>query len=374
MARWNILLLIDSLSGGGAELVVANLCRNIDRKRFNVTVCVLKMLAERGEDLQKAGYEVIELPKNQYKIGKYLSSLMLRRIVRDKKIDLIHTHSTHGLIDGGILNFFNRKVRHVHTFHYGNYPHINKKMLALEMIFSRMPDKLVAVGKEQREIIAKVFFHPQKRIETVWNGIEVHDTDSNYVQKTGEINLDNGRIILGSISTLIEQKGLTYLLDAISLLSKRRRDFVLWIVGDGPLRDELIAKSNSLGLDQVVKFVGWVDNAPAAILPKMDIFVQSSLWEAMSMVVLESMAAGKPVVVTDVGDNRHVIENGKNGIIVPKMDPQKMAQEIERLILDKNLRLELGQNARQKVTADCTVESMARNYERLYLDVLGEAI
>jgi glycosyltransferase involved in cell wall biosynthesis len=367
-----LLLIIDSLSGGGAELVVANLCRHIDRRRFNVTVCGLKMLGERGEELQKTGYDVIELPPSRYRVERYLSSLRLGRIVRDKGIDLIHSHSTQGLVDGGILRFFNRRVRHVHTFHFGNYRHVSKKVLTLEKAFSRIPDKLVAVGKEQGKTIAKVFRLPNERIKTVWNGIEVHELGGNDGQKNGEINPDNGKIVLGSISTLIEQKGITYLLDAISLLGRRNKNFNLWIVGHGPLRDELRAKTSTLGLDGVVKFVGWVHNASAVILPKMDIFIQSSLWEAMSMVLLEAMAAGKPVVVTDVGDNRHVIENGKEGIIVPKMDPQKMAQEMERLILDKSLREELGQNARQKVTAECTVQAMARNYERLYLNVLGE--
>lgn len=366
-----VLLIIDSLSGGGAELVVSSLCKYINRNLFNVCICALKNRGERGEELQKEGYDVIELPPSRHRLGRYLSSLRLGRIVRDKGIDLIHSHSTQGLIDGGVVKFMNKQMRHIHTFHFGNYPHVPKKTLILEKIFSRTPDKLVAVGRDQSEIIRKVFRLPKERIETVWNGIEVFNPGSNHGEKTGKITQNNGKIVLGSISTLIEQKGLTYLLDAISLLSKRRQDFVLWIVGHGPLRNELSVKSSALGLNEVVKFIGWIHNAPAVILPKMDIFVQSSLWEAMSMVVLEAMGAGKPVVVTDVGDNRHVIENEENGIIVPKMDPQKMAQEIERLIRDKSLREKLGQNARQKVITECNVKIMANNYERLYIDVLG---
>lgn len=367
-----VLLTIDSLSGGGAELVVSVLCKYINQSRFEVSVCTLKKIGERGEELRQEGYDVIELPPSRHRLGEYLSSLRLGRIVRDKGIDLIHSHSTQGLIDGGIVKFMNKQLRHIHTFHFGNYPHVAKKTLIFEKIFSRAPDKLVAVGREQREIIRKVFRLPNIRIETVWNGIEVLESGSNHGVKTGEITQNNGKIVLGSISTFIEQKGLTYLLDAISLLSKRRQDFVLWIIGHGPLKDELSAKSSALGLNEVVNFIGWVHNAPSVILPKMDIFVQSSLWEAMSMVVLEAMGAGKPVVVTDVGDNKHVIENGENGIIVPKMDTQKMSQEIERLILDKSLREKLGQNARQKVISECSVHAMARNYERLYLNVLGK--
>ena len=367
-----ILLIIDSLLGGGAELVVANLCRYVDQNRFDVSVCTLKTLGTRGDELKKEGYNVFELQQPRCLAERYVSSLKLRRIVRDSGIDLIHSHSTQGLVDGGIVTILNRRVRHIHTFHFGNYPHLDRKALLLERIFSLLPDQLVAVGERQKRMLESTFHLRGTRIEKIWNGIEIATNNEGNLAQSIVRRPEDGQVIIGSISTLIEQKGIPYFLDAIALLGRRRRDFRVWIVGDGPLRRELEEKSVSLGLSDLIDFVGWVHNAPMRILPQFDIFVQSSLWEAMSMVVLEAMAAGKAVVVTDVGDNRHLIENGRNGIIVPQKDPQKMAQEIERLILDKGLREELGKNALRKVIADCSVRRMARNYEQLYLNVLGK--
>ena len=78
--------------------------------------------------------------------------------------------------------------------------------------------------------------------------------------------------------------------------------------------------------------MGWVTEAPARILPLFDIFIQTSLWEAMSMVILEAMAAGKPIVATEVGENRHVIKHGESGFLSQPGDTKAMAGYVERLL------------------------------------------
>lgn len=370
--RKNLMLVIDSLSGGGSELVVSNLCKYVDKKTFNVVVCCLKELGERGLELKKKGYNVELLDLKRNTVKKYLRWHPLLDLIKKYNIHLIHSHSTGSLFDSAVAKIVNRGVKHVHTFHFGNYPHVGKRILMLEKLFLKVPDKLVAVGIEQRKIISGVFRLPCKNIEIIWNGIEIQESGNARRWETSGRGPHDKKVI-GSISTLTEQKGISYLLDAIALLSRRNKDFELWIFGDGPLRTQLEFKSRHLGLDNVVKFAGWVHNASTAIFPKIDIFVQSSLWEAMSMVVLEAMAAGKPVVATDVGDNMHIMNRGKAaGIIVPKNDPQKMAYELERLILDKSLCETLVKNAWEKVFSECTVQIMTKKYERLYLDLLGE--
>ncbi len=368
--KLKLLFLIDSLSGGGAELVVSNLCRHLDKERLNVSVCTLKMIGERGADLLKGGYDVYALPESRYRLGRYLSSCRLSRIVRERKVDIIHSHSTQGLVDGGLVRLMNGRVRHVHTFHYGNYPHLDARSMLLERLFVRLPDRLIAVGEEQKRAIQMTFRLNGKNIRTIWNGIEIGNGD-NARQRTGAGGIDHGKVIIGSISTLIEQKGIFDLLDAVAMLGQRRRDFQVWIVGDGPLRDELEAKKRSLGLEGLVEFKGWIRNAPTEILPRIDIFIQSSLWEAMSMVILEAMAAGRAVIATEVGDNGHVIDNGHNGILVKKGDVAGMAEKLESLIADDRLCRKLGQNARQRILRDCSVEQMARNHELMYRDILG---
>ena len=238
----------------------------------------------------------------------------------------------------------------------------------MEKIFQRVPDRLIAVGIEQRKAIQKTFRIPDKRITTIWNGVERND--SCYDKALMAPFTSRNKILIGSISTFIEQKGLFQLLDVMCILKKKRDDFLCVVVGDGRLRPQLEEKRQELGLDDSVYFMGWVENAADRVLPALDIFVQSSLWEAMSIVVLEAMAAGKAVVVTDVGDNEHVVDSGINGIIVKNKDVADMTEKIEKLIINKTLRNEMGRRAREKVIRECSVLQMALSHEILYFDLL----
>ena len=311
MNKKNILLLIDTIMGGGAELVVTNLCRHLNRDAFNISVCYLKEKGNRGEQLQKESYDVFGLPGLDSHKNKYLSFLRLKKVVKERSIDLIHSHSTDSLIESALCRLVYPKVKTIHTFHFGNYPHYNKKYLLMERIFCRIPNQLVAVGNEQKNAIKATFNVSESRITTVWNGVEPSkpSVDQDLLE-----SLPKEKLIIGSLSTCIPQKGLHYLLDVASNLKQKRNDFVILIVGDGHLKAELQEKSIRLGLSDTVFFLGWVTEAPARILPLFDIFIQTSLWEAMSMVILEAMAAGKPIVATEVGENGHVIKAWGNGV------------------------------------------------------------
>ena len=112
--------------------------------------------------------------------------------------------------------------------------------------------------------------------------------------------------------------------------------------------DVLQALVRDLGLAEHVRLLGWVPQASDCVLPSCDIFVQSSLWEAMSIVVLEAMAAGKAMVVTRVGENPSVVVEGETGITVPPADPEAMAIALRRLLKDQALRQRLGHAARER--------------------------
>ena len=365
----NILLLINDLTGGGAELVVYNLCRNINRSLFSVAVCHTKQRGYRGDALSEQGYDIVGLPG--YQTGKvdYFSFLKLCRLIKIKEIDLVHSHSIDGLIDSALCRMVYPKVKAIHTFHFGNYPYLKKKYLVMEKIFSKVPNRLVAVGNEQKESIIKTFGIPKDRITTVWNGVDGKRkgvVDSDLLK-----SLPKGKLTLGSLSTFIPQKGLDNLLDIALILKQKRNDFMILLVGDGPLRPDLEKKCDELHLKDTVFFLGWVADAPSRILPFLDIFVQSSLWEAMSMVILEAMAAGKPIVATEVGENKHVLKHGESGFLSQPGDTHTMAGHIELLLKNAEIRNSMGLKARETFERDFTVDLMARRYEQLYNEILN---
>jgi glycosyltransferase involved in cell wall biosynthesis len=367
MAKKNLLLLAPAMHIGGAELVVANLCKFLDRDLFDVTVCHIKDRGDIGEELAAAGYDVVGLSRPRLPFEAYLSSLKLRRVVKERGIDVIHSHGTAPLADASVCKLLKPGLGLVHTFHFGNYPHRKMVDIWLERAFWRVPQKLIAVGTMQQRAIQKTYGIPDGRIGTIYNGVERRTAalDRELLQPL----LDSGKAIIGSISTMIEQKGITHLLDTAAALRELRDDFLFLVIGDGPLRASLEAKRDELGLREIVHFSGWVKDAAIRALPAFDIFFQPSLWEAMSMVVLEAMAESKPVVATSVGENPFMIADGETGFVVEPGDVPGMTGRLEQLVGDPALRESMGRRAGERHEVEYNVGAMVDQYSRLYSEI-----
>lgn len=362
----NVMMSIAGLHHGGAERVIATLCRNLDREKFSVSVCWRVSCDAIGEELKAQGFEIIGLPELDPNITPYKRFLVLKKLLKDKRIDIIHTHDTGALADAAQCRLLGSRTRLVHTYHFGNYPHLKKSYIFLEMVFSRIANYLVPVGYEQAKRISNTLHLPLTRLDTIYNGVEIPEPVSAdallkpYREKPGN------PVIVGSISTLTEQKGLTYLLDTAAILKARNVNCIFLIAGNGPMREELKHKCEHLGLTDMVYFLGWVANAADKILHSLDIFCQSSLWEGNSIVLLEAMASGLPIVTTEVGESKHVIEEGKSGYVVQPRDIEGMADALTELVLRPQLRQQMGNNARERFKNNYTIDRMIQGYEKVY--------
>lgn len=364
-----LLTVMSALCIGGAERVAGCLTERIDKRSFVSAVCYLKGCGPVGDQLVQAGVDVIPVPGLSPWRTDYLTALKLRRLIHARRIQVIHTHEIHGLVDGAICRLTTPGLRHVHTFHYGNYPECSLTTRVLESQCWRVPDALVAVGHRQAAAIRDLYGIPENRLKVIWNGVDDPSPPTERLPLLAD--LAPGVPIIASISTMIRQKGLEHLLEAAALLRQSGDSFVLLVTGDGVLRTELVDRAAGLGLAEHVRFLGWVPDAARQVLPACDIFVQSSLWEAMSLVVLEAMAAGKPTVVTSVGENPHVVVSGETGLVVPPADPAALAEALRALLRDPGRRAALGRDARRRYEQRFRVEHMVAQYQRLYLEILG---
>jgi glycosyltransferase involved in cell wall biosynthesis len=147
-------------------------------------------------------------------------------------------------------------------------------------------------------------------------------------------------------------------------------DVVFTVVGDGHLRPQLEARRRELGLHDSVFLPGWITSAADVAMPTFDVFFQPSLWEAMSVVILEAMATGKPIVATQVGENPRIIEDGVDGLLINPGDIDGMTAALCRILDDPALAARLGTAARRKAEQQFSVEHMTHAYERVYLDVV----
>jgi len=363
--KTNLLIVAAGLGIGGAEVVIQHLARAIDRERFNLLICCIKGLGPVGEALRADGFEIVVLSDESNEKSGLLTFLKLLKLIRTRKIDVVHSHTTDAFFDAALCRLLLRRIRHLHTFHFGNYPHRSASHTRFERVGSMFADRLVAVGDVQRSQIMAAYGFKPERIGRVWNGVELPPARdaAGFRVRIGVTD----HVIVGITSTMIEQKGLFDFLEVASRFREQVDRVRFVIVGEGRLRARLDERRRMLGLEELVVFAGWIPHANDHALPAFDIFFLPSLWEAMSISLLEAMAAGKPVVATAVGEASHIVEDGTDGFLVQPQDVDAMAAKLRRLIDDRVLRARLGSAARAKVASQFTVERMARAYEEIYL-------
>jgi glycosyltransferase involved in cell wall biosynthesis len=364
--RLKVLLAIDGLGIGGAEMVVRDLALRLDPGRFAVAVCCTKSLGTTADRLLRDGADVFVLPKRTDGRVDYLTPLKLRRAVIERGVDIVHTHAPAAFWDAAICKLLLPRVKVINTFHFGNYPHISRSLKWMERAASHAADRLVAVGRQQREAILATYALSPRRMDTIWNGApEAHEDDTRpFRERSGAA----GRLVVGTIAKLIPQKGL----DDLLLVAKRSRESQLplhfVVLGEGPLRAHLEQRRRELGVEDSVTLMGWFENAAGRALPAIDVFFQPSHWEAMSIAVLEAMAAGRAILATRVGDNPHVIEDGVTGMLSDVGDIDGMVLALRQLC-DEALRQRLGLAARADYERRFTLDHMVRAYEDLYAAV-----
>lgn len=363
------MLAIDGLGIGGAEMVVRDLARSIDRRAFDVCVCCTKGLGPTGRELASEGIDAFVLPGQDKGRVDYTTGLKFRAAVKERNIEVVHTHATPALFDAGVCRLTLPRVRVVHTFHFGNYPYASWRHHIMEGLFSRTVDQLVAVGFEQRRRLQTTYRLPLSRIGVVWNGVTVATPVSGRGLRE-QIGTGN-RMLVGTIAKLIEQKGLDDFLQVARLCKDRGHHMQFVIVGDGPLRPALEQRRRELDLEDTVVMPGWIPNAAAQALPAFDVFLQTSRWEAMSIAILEAMASALPITATRVGDNAHVLEDDVSGILVNSGDVHSMADALGRL-RDRDLGRRLGEAAAARFGQKFTLDLMIRSYENIYRGLVGE--
>jgi glycosyltransferase involved in cell wall biosynthesis len=369
-----VVQVIAGLNIGGAENVVRILATTLDRQRFTSGICCTRTIGVLGERLQAEAPEIpIMLAKGPGSILRYLAPLELKQRLAAFGADVVHSHGRAALLHTGPLAAVNALPPWIHTFHFGNYDRAaGSRAETAEEFFSRYATRLVAVSEQQRESIIRRYGLAPDRIQTIVNGVAGRPAgdESAMRQKRAELGVAADEVVVGAIAVLSEQKGLTYLLQAARRLADRGCRARFLIVGGGPSEAALRAETQALGLESSVTFTGWRPDGPE-LMGMLDIFVMPSLWEAMPMALLEAMAARRAVVVSDVGDNRLVVDGGRCGVVVPPRDPEALGRALGGLICDPARREAMGLAACERHRTHYSVARMIAGYEDLYSAVVS---
>lgn len=354
------------LAIGGLQQVVVNLCRTIDRDLFDMSVLCLRELGSFAPEVESLGIKVYFLPQKDTGTD-YLSFLKVGKILKENSVEVIHTHNTQPFVDGTLGALMSGVKTIIHTDHARDFPDKRRYMVA-EWAMSQFAYKVVGVSEHTSENLMKYEKISPSQIVTIHNGIDgsKYDIAVDRKAKRRELGITGDGPVIGLGVRLSEQKGITYLLKAMPGIVQAFPEITLVIAGDGPLEKDLKAEAKTLGLEGKVLFIGPRLDIPD-LLKTFDLYVLPSLWEGLPMVLLEAMAAGCPIVATDVGGVSRAIEHGLNGSLVKPKHPDLLTREITRLLLDDQLRSQYSNNGRKIFEEHFSARAMTSRYEQLYL-------
>jgi glycosyltransferase involved in cell wall biosynthesis len=224
-------------------------------------------------------------------------------------------------------------------------------------------DRIIAVSESIKRDLMLNFHFPETKIEVVYNPVDIGEIQRLSKEAVEHTWFRDKLPVIVSVGRLTKQKGYPYLLQAFSLV-KRHLSCRLAIIGEGQDRTKLIDMTKSLGIETEVEFLGFQKN-PFKYMARSSLFVLSSLYEGFPNVILEAMALGLPVISTDCPSGpAEIIEDKKNGLLVPVKDEQALAGAIICVMTDERLRESLGREARLRAD-DFALEKIAKDYKRV---------
>jgi glycosyltransferase involved in cell wall biosynthesis len=212
-------------------------------------------------------------------------------------------------------------------------------------------------------------------VVTIVNGVEISDnlvdTKRAIAPLRNELGATDSNPVIGTIGRLHHEKGLDVFLNAAARIAARWSDARFVIIGSGPDRAALESHAERVGIGSNVAFLGERGDAQE-LLGAMDLFVLSSPEEGMPNVVLEAMAAARPVVATSVGGTPEVVVDGVTGLLVPPGNPERLAAAIEAVLADSARMKAMGRQGRERVQKHFRVDTMVARTVAVYEELLME--
>jgi glycosyltransferase involved in cell wall biosynthesis len=389
MTQSTVLHVIDSLNVGGAQQLLVLLAKYNPPGR-RMAVCVLQPDLEIAGRIEAHGVPVHPLGRLRPSVTspfRFLAYVLgsLRDIARLKKklgADIVHGH----LSDAEFLSILAGRATGARkvtiTFHTpqllperrGGGLRNRLRVLAMRLIYRRA-DAVVAVSAEILDALREVVGIDPARLVHIPNGVDCLalggvECDALASRRAPEalrheLGLGADDTVLLNVGRLTAQKGQMHLIEALAALSRDHPRLKLLLAGDGPDRGELSAAIARLGLGGRAVLLGSRGDI-ADLLALADVVVVSSLWEGTSLSMMEAMAAGKTMAVTDIPGNRELLEDGVDALMFPPADTAAMARALDRLLADRVLAGRLALAARAKAKERFDIQRVAAAYEALW--------
>jgi glycosyltransferase involved in cell wall biosynthesis len=371
-----LLKIVPTLLCGGTENQAITLARSLHRQGFSLEVSCLRRLGPFVKDLNDEGIPLTEYPvPGFFSVTALLQQAKFMRHVVKRRIDVMHSYSFYGNVFGILpAKLAGTPVVIASIRDRGAY--LTPMQKRVQRLACRFADCVLVNAEAVKQWLESEGYDPSQ-IVVIPNGVELSRfSDRPEPDRIrAELGIPAGAPMVMVVSRFARQKGLEHFLEAASILAPRFPAVRFVMVGyanpaEQDYEDTLRTRAEQLGLTRRVTLTGLRSDVPA-LLAASTVSVMPSLNEALSNVLLESMAAGAPIVATRVGGTPEAILDGVTGLLVEPGDSAGLAASIARLLDDPGLAARLGSAARKAIEDRYSIERMVRATQDLYLDLLA---
>lgn len=358
-----ILHIIYQLSTGGLENGLVNLINSLPEDKYEHHILSLTTASHFKDRIKSANCIVSCLEKKPGPLFWYYAKIF--HIIKRYQPDIVHTRNL-ATIECQFLAFLARVPIRLHGEHGRDTTDLkgeNKKNLRLKTLLKPFIHRFIPLSKElESKLIEKVGVTKAK-ITQIYNGVNINRFQS--VNKRIK-NYQAEPFVIATVGRLQPVKNFSILIKAFTILKQEvDTELKLWIVGDGPLKESLLALCKDLNVEKDVIFWGERHDIPE-LLQQTDLFVLPSLIEGISNTILEAMGCGLPVVATDVGGNPELIQNAYNGQLFDPHNAMQLKNIIKDYLSNETMRIVQGENSRKRAEQYFSLEAMVAQYHNLY--------
>jgi glycosyltransferase involved in cell wall biosynthesis len=361
-----VVFVITSMPVGGAETLLVELVRRMDRERFMPELCCLKRLDPLGEVLAKEIPTFTGLLSHKY---DFAVLWRLARLMHKRRIDAVVTVGTGGdkMFWGRLAGWLAGVPVICSALHSTGLP---DRVEFSNRLLTRLTDAFVAVAESHGRYLAAHEGCPARKIRVIPNGVDSDRFHPRWPNRKlqEELNLDAGAPVAGIVAALRPEKNHAMFLDVAARVHAVLPAAKFLIVGDGPERKKLEAYTQNLGIADAVRFLGSRSDVPE-VLSLLDVVLLTSHMEANPISLMEALASEKPVVATRVGSIPETVLEGQTGYLVAPGDSRAMADRLLELFQNHGLAESLGRAGREHVIVHASVDRMVRGYQDMIAEI-----